>query len=117
MKGLNGRRIGVIGRGGAGKSTVVVSLAKKLLEKGYATCVLDADSTNFGLHRALGIAEPPGSLIEYFGGMVFQGGAVSCPVDDPTLIQGNDIDLDDLDPRFQRCSPEGVVLLQAGKLA
>ena len=52
---LAGKRIGVFGKGGAGKSTVTVLLARALRERGYAVCVLDADSTNIGLSQALGL--------------------------------------------------------------
>jgi Mrp family chromosome partitioning ATPase len=85
---LMGKRIGVLGKGGSGKSTVVVLLANALRGRGYQVCVLDADSTNVGLHRALGLNGPPRSLLDYFGGMVFRGGSVTCPVDDPTPLQG-----------------------------
>ncbi len=50
---LMGERIGILGKGGAGKSTLVVLLACVLRRRGYPVCVLDADSTNIGLHRAL----------------------------------------------------------------
>ena len=53
------RRIGVFGKGGSGKSTVTVLLARALVARGYDVCVLDADSTNVGLHRALGLNESP----------------------------------------------------------
>lgn len=117
MKALNERKIGILGRGGAGKSTVTVLLATAMRKLGHEVCVLDGDSTNVGLHRALGIKDPPDPLIEHFGGMVFQGGAVTCPVDDPTLIEEADIDLDTLDPRFLRRNAAGIAFLQAGKLA
>ena len=70
-KALNGKRVGVFGKGGAGKSTVVVLLAQALRDRGYEVCVLDADSTNVGLHRALGLDRSPVPLMEYFGGTVF----------------------------------------------
>ena len=38
----------------------------------YEVCVLDADSTNAGLHLAFGITEPPNPLIQYFGDMAFR---------------------------------------------
>jgi putative protein kinase ArgK-like GTPase of G3E family len=44
-KAMMGKRIGVFGKGGAGKSTVVVLLAHAFRDRGYDICVLDADST------------------------------------------------------------------------
>jgi CO dehydrogenase nickel-insertion accessory protein CooC1 len=113
---LAGSRLGFFGKGGAGKSTVVVLLARTLRELGYRVVVLDADSTNVGLARALGIEQPPDPLLERFGGMVFSGGAVTCPVDDPTPLPGASIDLAELEPRFAVQSPDGIHLLVAGKL-
>jgi CO dehydrogenase maturation factor len=113
---LNGKRVGVFGKGGAGKSTVVVLLAQALRDRGYGVCVLDADSTNVGLHRALGLDRSPVPLMEYFGGTVFSGGAVSCPVDDPASLPGAEIWLDRLPDKYCVQSPEGISLLTAGKI-
>lgn len=110
-------RIGVLGKGGSGKSTLVVLLARALVKRGYEVVVLDADSTNVGLDRALGIEDPPRPLLEYFGGSVFSGGAVTCPVDDPTALSMPIVDLAALPNAYARRSPEGVWLLVAGKLA
>jgi len=114
---LADRRIGILGKGGSGKSTLVVLLSRALARRGYAVVVLDADSTNVGLHRALGIADPPRPLLEYFGGSVFSGGAVTCPVDDPTALAAGTVDLEDLPEGYARRGPDGVWLLVAGKLA
>lgn len=51
---LDGVRIGVFGKGGAGKSTVVVLLAAALAEAGYSVDVLGAESTK-QLARDLGV--------------------------------------------------------------
>jgi CO dehydrogenase nickel-insertion accessory protein CooC1 len=59
---LDGKRIGIVGKGGAGKSTVTVLIAGVLRRRGYGVCILDADSTNVGLHQALGLSSPPASL-------------------------------------------------------
>lgn len=83
-------------KGESGKSTIIVLLARALAQRGYQVCVLDADSTNVGLHQALGVKSMPRPLLDYFGGMVFSGGAVTCPVGDPTLLTGAEITLDKL---------------------
>ena len=113
---LSGSRIGIFGKGGSGKSTITVLLAKAFINRGYEVCVLDADSTNVGLHQAFGIEDSPEPLIDCFGGMVFSGGAVTCPVDDPTPLSDAEIVIEDLPSRFVRRSIEGVWLLIAGKM-
>lgn len=113
---LAGKYIGIFGKGGSGKSTAIVLLAKGLREHGYEVCVLDADSTNVGLARALGIKVSPQPLMDYFGGMVFSGGAVTCPVDDPTPLVGCEISLDELPSQYIGTNHEGITLLVAGKI-
>lgn len=89
---LAGSRLGIFGKGGSGKSTVTVFLAGALRRMGYEVAVLDADSTNVGLGKAFGLARDPDPLLEYFGGMVFSGGPVTCPVDDPLPLADASVD-------------------------
>jgi len=105
-----------VGKGGSGKSTTTVLIARVLRERGYDVCILDADSTNVGLHQALGLDSPPASLIDYFGGMVFSGGSVTCPVDDPTPLPGAEVALDRLSGGYYKRNQEGILLLTAGKM-
>lgn len=113
---LLNKRIGIVGKGGSGKSTITVLLARALAARGYGVSVLDADSTNVGLDRALGMERQPATLIDFYGGMVFSGGAVSCPVDDPTPLPNAEVNLDELSGGFFVRNREGIILLTAGKI-
>jgi CO dehydrogenase maturation factor len=114
-KPLKNARIGIFGKGGSGKSTVAVILTRALRDQGYHVCLLDADSTNFGLSKVLGFDKAPAPLLDYFGGMVFSGGAVTCPVDDPTLLPGSDISLHTLPTQYFVQDNE-ITYLIAGKI-
>ncbi len=71
------------GKGGCGKSTVSALLANAAAARGYAVLVVDADESNFGLHRQLGLPLPE-DFTHFFGHKkgiyadgaqdVFQGG-------------------------------------------
>ncbi len=113
---LTGKRIGFFGKGGSGKSTTVVLLAQALNHCDYRVCVLDADSTNVGLHHALGFDRAPVPLLDYFGGMVFSGGLVTCPVDDPTPLPGAELSLDRLSEQYYNRNEHGILFLMAGKI-
>jgi CO dehydrogenase nickel-insertion accessory protein CooC1 len=113
---LSGKRIGIFGKGGSGKSTLTVLLAEILCSLGYKICILDADSTNIGLNDALGIENSPAPMMNYFGGMIFSGGLVTCPVDDPTPIPGNKILLENLPKKYYSQNKLGITLLTAGKI-
>ncbi|HOB99404.1 MAG TPA: P-loop NTPase [Verrucomicrobiota bacterium] len=113
---LAGQRIGLFGRGGSGKSTCAVLLAKALAKAGYAVCVVDADSTNEGLPQALGADRTPESLLAWFGGTVFSGGPVTCPVDDPVPLAGARLRADQLPGQYVAQTPEGIRMFQVGKI-
>jgi len=115
-KSFSGTRIGILGKGGSGKSTVTALLAKTLANQNYQVCVFDADSTNLGLHQALGFDKPPTPLIHYFGGAIFSGGSVTCPVDDPTPLPGAEISLDKLPNNYYLQNQEGIFLFALGKI-
>ena len=57
----------ICGKGGSGKSTISVLIAKNLKTMGYKVLLVDADESNFGLYGLLGIP-PSATLIENLGG-------------------------------------------------
>jgi CO dehydrogenase nickel-insertion accessory protein CooC1 len=116
LRPLAGQRIGLFGRGGSGKSTCTVLLARALARAGYTVCVVDADSTNEGLPRALGADQTPDPLLDWFGGTVFSGGPVTCPVDDPLPMTSARIREGQLPSRYVGRSPEGIRVFLAGKI-
>jgi CO dehydrogenase maturation factor len=113
---LAGLKIGVFGKGGGGKSTVTVLLAQTLTNRGYPVIILDADSTNLGMPSALGLDSSPRPLIEYFGGFVFSGGRVTCPVDDPEPLHGGTLALTELPEEYRRHTDQGIVYLEGAKM-
>jgi len=115
-KPLNEKRIGIFGKGGAGKSTITYLLSNGFLRNQYTPIVLDADSTNLCLSRIFQIQRPPRPLIDYFGGTVFHGGRVTCPVDDPAPLEGAVVDLNSLDDEFFVCNPHGIYFFSVGKI-
>jgi CO dehydrogenase nickel-insertion accessory protein CooC1 len=56
-------------------------------------------------------------LLDYFGGMVFSGGLVTCPVDDPTPLTNAQVIVSDIPARYYVRNQDGITLLTAGKIA
>lgn len=114
---LAGMRIIVCGKGGCGKSTFVTLMALVLRNKGYKVHVLDGDASNIGLYQMLGFAEDPQPLINYFGGKTFRGeeGKVTCPVDDPTPLSENKMDLKRIPPKYFE-TKDNITLFTVGKI-
>jgi len=57
----------ICGKGGCGKSTVAALLARALQKKGQRVLLVDADESNIGLYRMLGL-EMPQPLLDNLGG-------------------------------------------------
>ncbi len=57
----------ICGKGGAGKSTVTALLAMEMERRGFNVLVVDADESNLGLYRMLGL-EAPRTLMADLGG-------------------------------------------------
>ncbi len=57
----------ISGKGGSGKSTISTLIARAMVTHGYRVLLVDADESNFGLQRLLGVTSPV-HLMENFGG-------------------------------------------------
>ncbi len=57
----------VCGRGGSGKTTVIVLLARRLSKEGRVL-IVDTDESNMGLPFLLGMESPPKTVMEVLGG-------------------------------------------------
>ncbi len=57
----------ICGKGGCGKSTITILLARALAETGKKVLVVDADESNLCLHRLLG-AHQPEIMMDAMGG-------------------------------------------------
>ena len=60
-------KIIISGKGGSGKSTMSALLAIALKDLGFSVLLVDADESNEGLHRHLGISYPV-PLLDSLGG-------------------------------------------------
>ena len=57
----------ICGKGGSGKSTIAVLIANGLANYGNNILLVDADESNLGLHRLMGISNPI-ALMDNLGG-------------------------------------------------
>ncbi len=60
-------RVLMLGRGGCGRTTLSVLLARELAKIGFKPLIIDADESNRGITKLLGVPEPAW-LIEAMGG-------------------------------------------------
>ncbi len=57
----------ICGKGGSGKSTLSALISVALKNLGYRVLLVDADESNLGLHRLMGVSSPI-SLMDHLGG-------------------------------------------------
>jgi len=110
---LAGRRIGVLGREGAGRTTLAVLLARTLAERGYEVCLVNADSVGDGPSRAFGLDRPPRSLLRHLGGS--GGGGAGGSSGEKYVGHTVTIRLSELPDEFVGRPDEGIYLLTLGK--
>jgi CO dehydrogenase maturation factor len=98
-------KISVCGKGGCGKSMVTTLLTRVLAEDGFTVLTIDADESNPGLYRMLGLNRAPTALVEEF-----RGGARIMPEFDMETITLTDI------PSEYVAQENGIQLMVAGKI-
>lgn len=107
-------KLAIVGKGGSGKSTVTVLLAKEFAKLGKKVLVVDCDESNYGLHLQLGM-ELPMSLTDYMGGkgkiMEYLAGG---PQNMPMLFAGG-LKIDDIPEGFYS-EKDGIKLMTPGKI-
>lgn len=105
----------VTGKGGSGKSTLSAILARKLSKKGLKILVVDADESNMGLSRMMGLPENP-IVMDQLGGkkefkkIMNQSTALGGPELFETPVTIGEI------PKEWISEKEGITLLSIGKI-
>ena len=60
-------KIIICGKGGSGKSTISALIAKGLQDRNFNVVLIDADESNLGLHRLMGVSAPV-NIMDNLGG-------------------------------------------------
>ena len=104
-------KISVCGKGGSGKSTLVVLLANEARARGLRVLVVDSDESNSGLFRMLGFEEPPIPLMELLGGKR----ELKRKMNRPNVLAEEQIGLKDIPPSYA-LTKDGLTLVSIGKI-
>ena len=95
-------KVAVCGKGGSGKTTAVALLTQAFNEAGRSVIVIDADESNPGLGRMLGIRGEPEPISDLFG-------------EDGLFAERGKFSMDDIPPGFVS-AVDGVRFLAVGKI-
>ncbi len=110
-------KILICGKGGCGKSTVAALLATAMHKRGKRVFLVDADESNIGLYRMLGL-DLPESLMDSLGGKKGfrdKTNTTGITLDNSTLLFPKDLKLDEL-PDDCCALSEGVRVMSVGKI-
>ncbi len=110
------KKISVCGKGGSGKSSVVILLANEMRARGYRVLVVDSDESNTGLSRMLGFEKRPEPLLGLVGGKknVFRTFSEESELSSSILVQ-EEIRIADLPPQYV-VEADGLRLVCIGKI-
>jgi CO dehydrogenase maturation factor len=113
---MNMRKISVCGKGGSGKSSVVILLAKEMRARGHQVLVVDSDESNTGLARMLGFEKRPEPLLALVGGKknVFRTFSDESELSSSILAQ-EETRIADLPPQYV-VEADGLRLVCIGKI-
>jgi CO dehydrogenase maturation factor len=103
-------KIAVCGKGGVGKSTIVILLANALREAGYSVLVLDTDESNPGLYRMFGFDKQPKALMTVLSRLPLGKKEVTAKWLTPDRITVADI------PSEYMLGGDGLKFLMVGKI-
>jgi CO dehydrogenase maturation factor len=110
-------KIEISGKGGSGKSTVSVLLARSMKKLGYRVLLVDGDESNIGLENLTGVAGPV-HLLDYLGGK--QGFKArlnqTMAMDNPAGLFSGKQRIDDLPKECISLTEDGVEILVIGKI-
>ena len=108
-------KIVVCGKGGSGKSTLSVLLARSFTQAGYQVLLVDSDESNFGIPHLLGVKAPV-SLLDSFGGKKGFKEKLNRPVlaDGDAIFPGRQR-IDDI-PGKCVASNDGIRMVSVGKI-
>jgi len=110
-------KILICGKGGCGKSTVAALLATAMHKRGKGIFLVDADESNIGLYRMLGLAIPE-SLMDILGGKKGfreKTRASGMGLDGSPQLFPKDLSIDEL-PDACIASSDGIRLMSVGKI-
>jgi CO dehydrogenase maturation factor len=110
-------KIEVSGKGGSGKSTVSVLLAKSMKKLGYRVLLVDGDESNIGLENLTGVACPV-HLLDYLGGKKGFKARLNqaMAIDNPAGLFSGKQKIDDLPKECIAVTEDGVEILVIGKI-
>ncbi|MEZ4550899.1 MAG: P-loop NTPase [Desulfobacterales bacterium] len=110
-------KIEVSGKGGSGKSTLSVLLARSMKKMGYRVLLVDGDESNVGLEKLTGIKEPV-HLLDYLGGKKGFKEKLNQAMlpDNPAGLFAGKQTIDDLPKECIAASDGGLEMLVIGKI-
>lgn len=107
-------KIIVSGKGGCGKSTLSALLARNFKNRGFNVLLVDADESNFGLHRMAGIPLPV-HIMDNLGGKKGFKAKINTTFPDSDRPFSRKIKIDDL-PEDCVSESDGIKLAVIGKI-